>query len=68
MCVFCAAIPVAAAVGAKTRVKQQQEARSAENQPAGKRKLVIPAGPATAVVIAGLAIGSITVHTHQFGL
>ena len=68
MCVFCAAIPVAAAVGARARVQQQREEKEAPGSAGEKRKWIVPAGPATIVVIAGLASGSITVHTHQLGL
>ncbi|HVN53656.1 MAG TPA: hypothetical protein VMT46_04945 [Anaerolineaceae bacterium] len=68
MCVFCAAIPVAAAVGAKARADQLHEARLAESDPGKHKKPAFPAGKATAVVITGLVIGSITVHTHLLGI
>ena len=68
MCVFCAAIPVAAAVGAKARASQLREAKLTEIDPAKRKKSILSAGKATAVVITGLVIGSITVHTHGLGI
>jgi len=63
MCAFCAAIPVAGAVGAKAQAKQRQEADQAraEGRPVKKPR---PIGRITAVVIVGLAAGSFVVHTH----
>jgi len=66
MCVFCAAIPVAMAVGATAQNKQREGIKKAElGGKAPPRKLISP-GKATAVVVAGLAVASIIVHT-QFG-
>ena len=63
MCAFCAAIPVAGAVGAKAQSKQRQQAEqaAAEGRPVKKAP---PIGRITAVVIVGLAAGSFVVHTH----
>jgi hypothetical protein len=64
MCAFCAAIPVAGAVGAKVQAKQRQEAEQAraEGRPVKKAR---PIGRITAVVIIGLAAGSFVYHTHM---
>ena len=66
MCAFCAAIPVAGALGAKAQANQRQEIEraKAEDRPA-KRSL--PIGRITAVVIGGLAVGSVLYHTHAGG-
>ncbi len=63
MCAFCAAIPVAGALGAKAQSKQRQEAERArvEGRPVKKP---LPIGRLTAVAIAGLAVGSLIYHTH----
>jgi hypothetical protein len=53
MCVFCAAIPAAAAVGAKLNVRQL-------HKPAEERK---PVAKITGIVIAMLLTASITYHT-----
>ncbi len=65
MCMFCAAIPAALAVGAKAQAKQRQQAQIME--PVGKQppnRVRIPAAPATAVVVTGLAIAAIWYHTQ----
>lgn len=62
MCMFCAAIPAAAAVGAKLNAKQQAEAREAEVD--GEN---IPAKPIKAItggVIVLLLVGSVIYHTR----
>lgn len=63
MCAFCAAIPVAGALGAKAQAKQRHEAERAraESQPVKKPR---PIGRITAVVIIGLAAGSLVYHIH----
>ncbi len=63
MCVFCAAIPVAGALGAKAQSKQRQEAglARAEGRPVKKP---FPIGKITAVAIVGLAADSVIYHTH----
>ncbi len=64
MCVFCAAVPAALALGASARAKQKQAQGTAETQGESRPKAVIPAGPATAIVVTGLVISSIIYHTH----
>ncbi len=65
MCMFCAAIPTAAALGAVAHGKQQEAKREAERegQPAPQPKL--PVAKVTAAVVAGLVIASAIYHTQQ---
>jgi hypothetical protein len=65
MCMFCAAIPVAAATGAVMNGKQVQAKRQAEA--AGVEKPQIkPIMQITAGVIVLLMIGSVTYHTLTY--
>lgn len=66
MCVFCTAIPTAAVVGIAQTTKQKAEKDAAllEGLEAPKH---IPAGPVTAVVVAGLLTASIIYHTTTQG-
>jgi hypothetical protein len=59
---FCAAIPVTAAVGAKLDAKQKSEAR--ETQAGGEDLREKPIKVITAGVIVLLLVGSVTYHTH----
>ena len=62
MCMFCAAIPATAAVGAKLNASQRahaQEPSDACEKPANR-----PVRTITGVVIVLLAIGSIWYNTH----
>ena len=63
MCAFCAAIPVAGAIGVRAQTKQRQQAQQAEaeGRPVKKAPSI---GRITALVIVGLAAGSFVVHTH----
>jgi hypothetical protein len=61
MCMFCAAVPVAGAIGAKLNADQKREV--AEGEPK-------PEKPITAItggVIVLLVIGSVVYHTTMFG-
>jgi hypothetical protein len=66
MCMFCAAIPAAAAVGAKMNNDQSQRRRQIPTADghAAKEKPVIKI---TAGVVVLLLAGSITYHTLTFG-
>ncbi len=72
MCVFCASIPVAVALGASAKNRQnQQKKAAAADETAGAdgekpARLEIPAGPATALVVAALVTGSVIVHTQLY--
>jgi hypothetical protein len=59
---FCAAIPVTAAVGAKLNAKQRTEVRTAEESGEDIRQKPVKA--VTAGVIVLLAVGSVAYHTH----
>jgi hypothetical protein len=62
MCIFCAAIPAAAAVGSAANGKQLEAKRQAER--AGvKNPATRPIPQITAGVILLLAIGSVTYHS-----
>ena len=67
MCVFCAAIPVTMAVGLSAKKSQQAKSRLAEAEGKVAARRIIPAGPATTVVVAGLVIASVVYHTHFIG-
>jgi|GEM_PF-313469 len=64
MCVFCAAIPSVAALGAAAHGQQRQKEKQAkvENQPAPKRK---PIAKTTAALVVGLVIASALYHTQE---
>ncbi len=66
MCVFCAAIPVAMAVGASAQKSQREGVKKAELDGKAPPRKLISAGKATAIAVAGLAVASVIVHT-QFG-
>jgi hypothetical protein len=62
MCMFCAAIPAAAAVGAKLNAKQQAENREAQAD--GESMPAKPIKTITAGVIVLLLVGSVIYHTR----
>jgi hypothetical protein len=62
MCMFCAAIPVTAAVGAKLNAKQQAEIREA--QASGEEAKTKPVKMLSAGLILLLAAGSVFYHSH----
>ncbi len=64
MCVFCAAVPVVASLGAREQSRQAREAREAAEQgkPAPAKRL--PAGWVTIVAVGVLITGSVIYHTH----
>ncbi len=61
MCMFCAAIPVAGAVGAKLNTDQKRKV--AEGQIKSEKPIVAITGG----VITLLVIGSVVYHTTMFG-
>ena len=63
MCMFCAAIPVAGAVGAKLNVEQNHKVAQGENTPASPK----PIAAITAGVVCLLLVGSLVYHTTLFG-
>jgi preprotein translocase subunit SecY len=62
MCMFCAAIPATAAVGAKLNAKQQAETREA--QAGGGEAQTKPIKVLTAGAIVVLAACSLLYHSH----
>ncbi len=66
MCMFCVAIPTAAAIGSAAHAKQKkQEAEQTET--AQPQKFMLPASAVTTLVIAGLVTGSAWYHTQFNG-
>jgi hypothetical protein len=64
MCVFCAAVPAAATLGAWANSKQRQQIRQAEEQGKPLPRIIVPARYATAGIVSGLVICSIIYHTQ----
>jgi hypothetical protein len=64
---FCAAIPATLAAGAAARQKQRQSQQKNAQQGKPPSKPALPAGPATAVIVTGLAIASVVYHTQLGG-
>ncbi len=64
MCMFCAAIPTAATLGAVVNSKQRTAEKTAlaGGKPLPRRR--VATGPVTAGVVTLLVIGSIVYHTH----
>jgi hypothetical protein len=67
MCVFCAAIPITMAIGAKAETSQREKAKDALARGEKPPKRLVPVGPVTAVVVSGLVIASVVYHTHFIG-
>jgi hypothetical protein len=67
MCVFCAAIPITMAIGAKAESSQREKTKEAVARGEKPPRKLVPFGPATAVVVSGLAIASVVYHTHFIG-
>ncbi|MFZ5819009.1 MAG: hypothetical protein ACOYYJ_03820 [Chloroflexota bacterium] len=66
MCMFCAAMPAAIAVGANLQAKQNQERREAEERGQEPRRQV-PAMAWIGVVLAALAFVSVLYHSQFDG-
>ena len=64
MCIFCAAIPVTVAFGAKAHTEQRHQAEQAKTTGQPVKVRVLSAGQITGILVAGLAIGSVVTHTH----
>ncbi|HET59413.1 MAG TPA: hypothetical protein ENN32_03500 [Chloroflexi bacterium] len=65
MCILCTAIPTAVVMGVAKNTKQKAEDDQALQEGLQPHKRLIPAAPATAVVVAGLMALSIFYHTQQ---
>ena len=64
MCIFCAAVPAAATLGALVNSKQRQRIQQAEKQGKPLPRIIVPVGYATAGVVGGLVICSFIYHTQ----
>jgi hypothetical protein len=64
MCMFCAAIPAALAVGASAQARQNRNEKEAGRRGEEGSPPKVPPKAATAVVVAGLAVASIVYHTQ----
>ena len=66
MCMFCAAIPMAASLGtaASVRLKDQRKQAEARGEPAPK--IVMPVEKATVAVIAALVVSAWLYHSATF--
>ncbi len=67
MCVFCAAIPATMAIGASVKNSQRKKAKLAETKGENPPMELVPAGPATAVIVTSLMVASVVYHTHFLG-
>jgi len=64
MCVFCAAIPAALAVGVNAQARQNRSEKDAEVRGEEPPHPKVTPKAATAVAVAGLAVASIIYHTQ----
>ena len=64
MCVFCAAIPVAASLGAREQARQARETREAIEQGKQAPQRRVSAGQITVLAVSGLVAASVLYHTH----
>ncbi len=64
MCIFCAAIPVTLAAGAKLNAQQKDSQKSAESQGQLACRKKRPIGPLTIIAVTGLVISSVIYHSH----
>jgi len=63
MCMFCAAVPVVGAVGAKLNAEQQRQSKAFD----GEKTTEKPITAVTTAVIGLLLVGSFVYHTNFFG-
>jgi hypothetical protein len=66
MCIFCAAVPATAALGAAASANQRKADDATETtvNRAAKALKSVPAGKTTAVVVAGLLTASVVYHSQ----
>jgi uncharacterized membrane protein YidH (DUF202 family) len=65
MCLFCAAIPTVAALGAAAHGKRREAERAAERQGRSLPKRKAPIAKATTALVVALVIASAVYHTQQ---
>ncbi|MAS35495.1 MAG: hypothetical protein CL610_15900 [Anaerolineaceae bacterium] len=65
MCLFCTAVPMTIALGARTHAKhiERRKAAEARGEPPPKMVSVRAIQTATAVVALGLGVGAVVYHT-----
>ena len=66
MCMFCAAIPAALAVGANAQARHNRDERQGAHRRGPRRTRVQPK-TTTLLVVAGLAAASVVYHTQLGG-
>ena len=64
MCMFCAAIPAALAVGVNAQARQNRLEKDAETRGEDPDRPKVPPKTVTVLVVAGLAVASIVYHTQ----
>jgi hypothetical protein len=64
MCMFCAAIPAALAVGVNLQASQNRSEKEAVDRGEEPARLIVSPKAVTAAVVAGLAVASIVYHTQ----
>lgn len=65
MCLFCAAIPTVAALGAAAHGKRRAAERAAEQQGHSLPKRKLPIAKATTALVVVLVVASAVYHTQQ---
>ncbi len=66
MCMFCAAIPMAASLGTAASVRLKDKRKQAEARGESTPKIVFPVEKATVAVIAALVVSAGLYHTATF--
>jgi hypothetical protein len=64
MCMFCAAVPAALAVGTAAKGQQTEERKAAEARGEEWRPPRLPAGKVTGLLVTALVIAAVFNHTH----
>ncbi len=67
MCMFCAAVPTVASLGLAAWAEQQRKSKEAVARGEPPPRPIVPAGKATAVVLASIVVMSIVYHTQVAG-
>ena len=64
MCVFCASLPAVFSIGLATRANQRRQQEQAKQRGEPISPPPLPAGPATALTMAGIVTAALIVHTQ----
>ncbi|MFZ1472356.1 MAG: hypothetical protein WAV74_09995 [Anaerolineae bacterium] len=65
MCVFCASLPAVLSIGVATRADQRRQQQHAEQAGEPVSPPLLPAGPITALTLAGIVAAAVISHTQQ---